>query len=63
MLEANEGIVEGIQSWNENILVFDLEQTSADGTSKMIRESLLAYDPYEPGSCGAFSCSGYWGAF
>ncbi len=62
MLRKTEN-VQGIESWNQNILAFDLESLLAEDSEETIQEALSAFDPYEPGSCGQFSCSGFWGAF
>lgn len=62
MLRTTES-VQGIESWNQNILAFDLESLVDDHSEEKIQEALSAFDPYEPGSCGQFSCSGFWGAF
>lgn len=62
MLQITEN-VQGIESWNHNILAFDLESLEGDCSEEKIQEVLCAFDPYEPGSCGQFSCSGFWGAF
>lgn len=62
MLQATES-THGIESWNETIFSFDLERLDGGSAKEIIEETLEAFDPYEPGSCGQFSCSGYWGAF